>query len=299
MSDDKSFDRRTVLKALGTASAVGVGSISFTGVGAGEVTSESIDQAQAVLDSVRELEDEDYQRVVRQGRDRENFRMLFKAVRSDFPSTQMNENSAYAIGEWGIEIAQFSFSSPTESYQGHINIPIGSESTTVSGASKGVNLKPEATIFSYASDDRTASVAGHDIRLPTEEHKYTVGGSLPDQTGGHPGVTTESVQDGINRITIDMPTAEENVSTDAINSANCEACKIAMTVINSGTCGLTGYIACGIITSETIVGPLACATILPVACTLITNYGTSDPNDVCRGQDVLGNQVIPRDEAFC
>lgn len=72
----------------------------------------------------------------------------------------------------------------------------------------------------------------------------------------------------------------------------CEECKDMVTyTLNAGSCALEGTVACAAITSSTGVGPLACPVAIGIICSIIQNETVTDPENVCGGCDMWGNDL--------
>lgn len=259
----KRLNRRSILKSLGAASAVGLGAQPVAAMGDTVITKSNLESVRETLDSVEEIEEPRATLVLQQGMDNYHFKRLFDSIESDFGQVQITDSTANRIDKLGMDIALFQVDVEKVGHTGEIIIPVNNPSLSKDEQYDNVDFDPGAVITGYSDD------------VPVEVSRYT---------------TEASTNDGVSQTTVDLRKADNEIH---VYATTCSACKLVLGSINASTCGLSSYLACGVVTSETVVGPVACATILPVVCFVITNYGTNDPNKTCAGEDVFGNKVVP------
>jgi hypothetical protein len=258
--DTSSLSRRKCLKSIG-ATSVAFGFASNSALADGQL-------------KIKRVRGGKRSKVIKDARSTEEFELFTTTLQREdisFDATEVNVFKVFPASGGKFKLVSFVDDS-VEVGGANISIPLDGDSVA------------KATVTKLDDQDRPVSIT-----------EFGQSGVVSTSTAnGLENVSTRSMTTNIGETTVTKKihdlsgwfengevTVQASYCSDFPSTIGCGDCKNMVTTLNTVSCSLQTAAYCSLVTAETGVGPLACAAGFGILCLIVTNFGLSNPKDVC------------------
>lgn len=266
------IDRRSLIKSVG-AGAVGT-SLTFPFSGAAGA------QEQTSVPELQELGGFRGRAIIRVAERSRSYRSLIEALEDDGVEILSKTSKAYSIsGSRGsYTVASFVIDDGRDDTEVSVLIPvrgdIDSKAVVKYENTEGLPVRFEE--YKVQNSRSQGPVNAYELKKDQARGTSVSKNSTEinwNNSGSTPSASIES-DSGIS-------TTSSSPSYCPVESIACGTCTTIVTIVNGLSCSLETALICAVVTVETGIGPLACAAAVGVICVIITQFGVSNPQDVC------------------